>query len=227
MKIIAIIPARGGSKGLPGKNKKLLLGKPLIVYSIEAALKSNVSTVVVSSDDDDIIKIAQGFNIKAIKRPEHLATDFTPTIEVVHHVLDSLNESFDAVMILQPTSPLRRAEHINNAILLFAADPDADSLVSVMKVPHKFSLESVMKQNENYISPVIADKMVLRRQDKTTLWARNGAAIYITRMNRIREYIFGGKILALEMSKSDSIDIDDSEDWIMAESILHFKNQGY
>jgi len=223
MKIVGVIPARGGSKGIPGKNKKVLMGKPLIAYTIEAALKSELNSILVSSDDTDILEIAESFGIHAIQRPSELADDYAFTLNVIHHALASLNMEFDAVMTLQPTSPLRTFNHINTAIQLFSDDNDADSLITVVQVPHKFSENSQMILDGKYIRPFNEENIVLRRQEKPTIWARNGAAIYITRRNRIKDFIFGGKIIPMEMNKLESVDIDDMEDWVLAEAMILYK----
>lgn len=220
MKILGFIPARGGSKGLPGKNKKIILGKPLIAHTIEAALCSNLYDVVVSSDDDEILDIARQYDVKVIKRPDDLSGDLAPTLPVMVHAVNAVSDNFDAVMTLQATSPLRTIKHINDTIALFSQDDNADSLVSIIKIPHKFTDSSIMLKDGKYIQPVDVNNLVLRRQEKPTYWARNGAAIYITRIDKIEEYIFGGKIIPYEMSKLESIDIDDIEDWQMAEAIM-------
>jgi CMP-N,N'-diacetyllegionaminic acid synthase len=220
MKILGFIPAREGSKGLPGKNKKIILGKPLIAHTIEAALRSNLYDIVVSSDDDEILDIARQYNVRVIKRPGDLAGDLAPTLPAMVHAVNAISGHFDAIMTLQVTSPLRTTKHINDTIALFSQDDAADSLVSVIKIPHKFTDSSIMLKDGKYITPVNTNNLVLRRQEKPTHWARNGAAIYITRINKIEEYIFGGKIIPYEMSKLESIDIDDIEDWQMAEAIM-------
>ena len=222
MKVLGFIPARGGSKGLPGKNKKLMLGKPLISYTIEAAQQSGLAEVVVSSDDDDILDIARSHNVIALKRPDDLAGDLAPTLPVMQHAVNSVPGSFDAVMTLQATSPLRTVQHIDKAITLFAEDPDADSLVSVIQAPHKFTDTSLMVINGKYAEPLSKGELVLRRQEKPTYWGRNGAAVYITRANRVGDYIFGGNIIPMEMTKMESIDIDDIQDWMMAEAIMWY-----
>jgi len=222
MKVLGFIPARGGSKGLPGKNKKLMLGKPLISYAIETALASNLIDIVVSSDDDDIIKIASQYNISVVKRPNELSGDLAPTLPAMVHAVEAMAKNYDAVMTLQVTSPFRTVRHINETIELFSQDDDADSLVSVVKIPHKFTDTSIMLKEGKYIKLVDSEKIVLRRQEKPTYWARNGAVIYITRIDKIGEYIFGGKIIPYEMSKIESIDIDDIEDWLMAEAIMNY-----
>jgi CMP-N,N'-diacetyllegionaminic acid synthase len=223
MRILGFIPARGGSKGLPGKNKKILLGKPLIAHTIEAALQSNLTDIIVSTDDDEILVIGNQYGVFTIKRPEHLANDVAPTLPVLQHAVASLATEYDAVMTLQPTSPLRTTQHINDAIALFQKFPEADSLVSVVKAPHKFVQNSLMKMTGDYVEP-LEDNLVLRRQEKPNFYGRNGAAIYITKISKINDFIFGGKIVPFEMNKLESVDIDDIEDWIMAEAIMQHKH---
>ena len=138
-KIIAIIPARGGSKGISRKNIKSLAGKPLIAYSIEAALKSKyINSVVVSTEDEEIAKISEKCGAEVIERPEELAKDEKPTIDVIFQVLEILrmkNHTPDIVVLLQPTSPLRDTEDIDNAIELFL-NGGCESVVSVCEVEH-------------------------------------------------------------------------------------------
>jgi CMP-N-acetylneuraminic acid synthetase len=136
--VIAIIPARGGSKGIPRKNIRLLAGKPLIAYTIEAAFTSKMDKVIVSTEDEEIAEISKKYGAEVIERPKGLAKDETPTIDVIFHVLEILkakNYNPDIVVLLQPTSPLRNAEDIYNAIKLFL-DSDCESVVSVCEVEH-------------------------------------------------------------------------------------------
>lgn len=216
MKIIGIIPARGGSKGIPKKNIKLLNGKPLIAYTIEVALASNLYRVVVTTDCEEIAKVSKEYGAEVLMRPDYLAEDITPTLPVLQDVVVRLQEKFDAVMTLQPTSPLRTSIHINEAIELFESDKEADSLVSVVEVPHNYLPEKLMSHDGKYLS---GNSEVKRRQEISTKYARNGAAIYITKTEKLGEYIFGGKILPYFMSKADSFDIDDMEDWEIIEKV--------
>ena len=217
MNILGIIPARGGSKGIPKKNIKDLKGKPLIAYTIEAALKSNLTDVIVSTDCNEIAEISKKYNAKVIMRPANLAQDKTPTLPVLQFVIDSFDKNYDAVMTLQPTSPLRTIEHINESIDLFINDENVDSLVSVTEVPHNYMPEKLMHFNGKYLT---GNEKVKRRQDIPIMYARNGAAIYITKVDKINEYIFGGKILPYFMSKLNSFDIDDIEDWKIVERLV-------
>ena len=217
MKILGIIPARGGSKGIIRKNIKLLNGKHLIAYTIEAALASNLERVIVSTECSEIANISVGYGAEIIMRSIHLAEDKSPTLPVLQDVVSKLDENYDAVMTLQPTSPFRTKEDINNSIEIFENDNEADSLVSVVKVPHNYMPEKLMDYDGKYLH---GDSNVNRRQDVQTLYARNGAAISITKTNKLGEYIFGGKILPYFMNKQNSIDIDDMEDWNTAERLF-------
>ncbi|MCX6790714.1 MAG: acylneuraminate cytidylyltransferase family protein, partial [Candidatus Gribaldobacteria bacterium] len=230
-KFLAIIPARGGSKRIPKKNIALLNGKPLIQYTIEAALASRyLDKVVVSTDSEEIAQIAKNLGAQVpCLRPPELSGDNVYTLPVLQQMVAFLKEQENyqpwAVLTLQPTSPLRTAKHIDEAIELFLADPLADSLVSVVKTPHNMTPESLMKQEGAYLKNYLAqDKLVLRSQDKPTYYARNGAAIYITKTERLSEYIFGGQILPYLMSAMDSFDIDTLEDLNLIEFLMHGKN---
>lgn len=220
LKAVGIIPARGGSKGIPGKNKKEINGKPLIKYTLEAASRSRLHEIIVSTDDLDIKEIAVEMGIRVIERPSDISGDDASTHSVLLHAMKIIGRDFDIVMTLQPTSPLRTAKHIDEALMLFQEHPNADSLVSVVKVPHNYLPMSLMKQEGSWIRFYDGQQTLVRRQDKPEFFARNGAAIYITRTDRLFDYIVGGNILPYEMSKIDSIDIDDNHDWHFAEILL-------
>lgn len=225
MRILAIIPARGGSMGIPNKNIIETAGKPLIVWSIDAALRSRgIERTVVSTDSTEIAAISEKNGAEVIIRPADLAQNETPTLPVIQHALAELskqNYTPDAVATLQPTSPLRTDKHIEEAIELFSNDPTADSLVSCMRVPHIFHPRSVMRITDaGYLEPYLKKPQPLRRQDKDLTFARNGAAIYITRTNCLREFIFGGRLIPYEMNAMDSCDIDGPEDLTHAEAAL-------
>lgn len=225
MRMIAIIPARGGSKGVPRKNIRLLNGKPLIAYSIAAAQGAkSVDRIVVSTDSDEIAGISHGLGAEVRLRPAALAADDTPTRDVLEHVVNELageGDRPDAVLTLQPTSPLRTARHIDEAAALFAADPQADSLVSCIAVPHIFHPRSVMRRDHaGYLVPFLDGDQPTQRQNKEPVFARNGAAVYITRTARLKDYVFGGKLLCYMMDAKSSVDIDTLEDFSVAERLL-------
>lgn len=221
MKTIGIVPARGGSKGVPRKNIALLNGKPLIAYTLEAAALSSLERVIVSTEDDEIAAISESLGAEVIRRP-HLAGDTAPTLPTLQDALQRAGGSYDAVMTLQPTSPFRTSRHIDEALGSFALHPEADSLVSVVQVPHNMIPQSLMELGADGMlsNHIKAGNLPLRRQDKPVYFARNGAAIYITRVSRLGEYVFGGNILPYLMKKTESFDIDDMEDWVIAERLL-------
>lgn len=225
MRILAVIPARGGSKGIPRKNVTPLRGRPLIAYTIDAArTATSLDRVVVSTDDDEIAAVSLGLGAEVVMRPAALASDVASTLSVLQHVvaeLGSVGYRPDAVMTLQPTSPLRTSTHIDEAALAFMNDTSADSLVSCVAVPHVFHPNSVMRRtHEGYLVPFLDGPQPGRRQDKEPVFARNGAAIYITRTDRLDEFIFGGRLMPYMMSEEVSIDIDTSADLAAAEHLL-------
>lgn len=230
MKFIAIIPARGGSKGIPRKNIKLFNKKPLISWTIKAAKDSNVfDSIFVSTEDDEIAKISKKHGaLVPFLRPKYLAKDDSTTLSVIQHFIKKYYKNKSephAVVILQPTSPLRTSKHIKSAIKLFLSCKNVDSLVSCVKVPHNFVPSSLMKINKKGFLEKYKKNSLnkYRRQDKENLIARNGAAIYITKTKLLNKYIIGGKTLPYYMDPIDSVDIDDQKDWDMAELI--FKNK--
>jgi CMP-N,N'-diacetyllegionaminic acid synthase len=224
MRVIGVIPARGGSKGIPMKNVKRLNGKPLIAYTIEAALASNLDRVIVSTDCKEIAEVSRGYKVEVIMRSDKLAQDDTPTLPVLQDLISKMVDKYDAVMTLQPTSPLRTASHINEALSIYLDNVDADSLVSVVKTPHNFMPEKLMTYNGKYLT---GSGIIKRRQDMRSVYARNGAAIYITKIEKLDKYIFGGKIIPFFMNKLDGIDIDDMEDWILLEALVKSQNDDY
>lgn len=236
LRVLGLIPARGGSKSIPYKNIIPLHGKPLIAWTIEAARESHLERLVLSSDDPTIIQVAKevgGVEIPFV-RPTDLATDTTPGIDVVIHAVEWLlkHEDYypDAVMLLQPTSPLRRTKHINEAIELFIAQ-DADSLVSVVKAPHNMIPESLMRLNSNgWLKPVVPyDERQNIRQNKPVYYARNGAAIYMVSTDLLlkKRTMYGERLVGYEMSRKDSVDIDDEFDIQLCEIFLKVAEQNY
>lgn len=228
--VLGLIPARGGSKGIPGKNIAALGGKPLIYYTISAALQSGViDRLVVSTDSFEIANIAMRLGAEApFMRPEELALDESPTIDSVLHVLTELDrrrELPDSVILLQPTSPFRRADHIRDAMEMFNACVETNrSLVSVQAVPHNFNPECLMQLNDSGFVDCYKSEPngSLRRQNKLQYFARNGAAIYIFRAQScLRErQILTGTVIPFVMGKYVSLDIDEPSDLYLAELLL-------
>lgn len=226
MQILAVVPARGGSKGIPHKNIALLAGRPLIAYTLIAAQAAqSLDRVVISTDDAEIAAVCRGLGAEVLMRPAELADDQATTRAVLLHVVETLatvGYDPDAVMTLQPTSPLRTARHIDEAAAMFAADSQADSLVSCVQVPHIYHPYSVMRRTaDGYLEAFVDSPQPTRRQDKEPAFARNGAAVYITRTGRLSEYIFGGRLIPYIMNVEDSIDIDCPADLVVAERQLY------
>jgi N-acylneuraminate cytidylyltransferase len=217
MKTLGVIPARGGSKGILKKNIKLLNGKPLITYTIEAAIASNLDRVVVTTDCQEISIISKKCGAEVIMRSDDLSKDTTPTLSVIQDVIEKLQFECEAVVTLQPTSPLRTYKHINEALDLFKNTKEVDSLVSIVEVPHNFMPEKLMRLKGDYI---VGSNDIKRRQEMSAVYARNGAAIYITKITNINKYIFGGLVIPFHMSKINSFDIDDIEDWKIVEKVM-------
>jgi CMP-N,N'-diacetyllegionaminic acid synthase len=230
MTILAIIPARGGSKGVPGKNIKLLGGQPLIQYTIDRALESQrISKVIVSSEDTSIIKIAQDLGASVpFVRPEHLATDTASSISVVQHAIDYFEKEgvfFDVVCLLQATYPFREAGFIDKAIEKFI-ESGVDSLISVLPVPHEFNPHWVFEVNdkEHLILATGEDTIITRRQDLPKAYHRDGA-LYLTKTKCIKAGTFYGNTLGyIETPPHTYVNIDTLNDWEKAEELLKFKN---
>lgn len=230
MKILAIIPARGGSKGVPGKNIKLLHGKPLLAYTAEIAMQSNYLTeIMVSTEDESIAAVAKslGINVPFI-RPMALAQDKTPTIEVIIHALDwyeKKNIFFDAVCLLQVTSPFRSIPFLDKAIAKFIAS-DCDSLVSVQKVPHEYNPHWTFEVNGNgNLKIATGEKEIIsRRQELPIAYHRDGS-IYITKTEVLlaAHSLYGESIAFIESDPEFYVNIDTLEDWEKAEEMIQNK----
>lgn len=226
MRILGVIPARGGSKGVPGKNIKLLEDLPLLAYTAQSALASKLLTkVILSTDCPTIAAVAEQCAIEVpFLRPETLATDTASSIAVVQHsvsYLENQGEFFDAVCLLQPTSPFRPKGFIDKAIQKFIQD-GADALVSVLPVPHEFNPHWVFEPNEKGLLQIATgDKEIIkRRQDLPQAFFRDGS-IYITKTSVIKEGSFyGTKLSYLENHPDFYVNIDTLEDWEKATAKL-------
>lgn len=224
--ILAIILARGGSRGIPRKNVRLLCGKPLIAYTIEAALGSKlINRVVVSTEDEEIAKVSKKQGAEVISRPPELAQDDTPSLPVYQHAIRHLEKMEDyrpeILVILQPTSPLRIVEDIDRAIEGFLeAKSKCDSIVSVCEVEHPSHWMYTLV--ENMLKPVIKDaENVVRRQDASKVYRLNGA-VYVTSRDIIMKEnrVLGRNIKAHIMPPERSIDIDTELDFKLAELLM-------
>lgn len=220
MKTLGLITARGGSKGIPHKNVKILGGKPLIVWSIEAALRSTLlDAVVVSTDDPAIATVAReaGAEVPFI-RPKELAQDQTAGIDPVLHALSQLPQ-FDSVLLLQPTSPLRSTEDIDNC-LKYAKRSVANALVSVSE-PITSPFWTYRIKSDQTLEPLIDVAAVKRRQDLPEVFALNGALYFAKTSWLVTNRTFTtAETMAFVMPSERSIDIDTMLDWKLAEILL-------
>ena len=227
MRILGIIPARGGSKGVRGKNIKLLNGKPLLAYTAEIALQSKyLSKIILSSDDQAIIAVAKSIGIQVpFIRPSALAGDQTPTIDVIIHALqwfESQDVFFDAVCLLQVTSPFRMVEFLDKAITKFIAS-GCDSLVSVQKVPHEYNPHWTFEVNPegNLNIATGEDKIISRRQELPAAFHRDGS-IYLTKTAVLLQQhsLYGKSISFIESQAEFYVNIDTLTDWEKAEQMI-------
>ena len=219
---LAIIPARGGSKRLPRKNILDLCGKPLISWSIEAALKSKyISKVVVSSDDEEILNISSNFGADIIKRPYELANDTATTFDTVKHTIDNF-KNYDYIVLLQPTSPLRNEKHIDEAIELLE-EKQADAIVSVCEMDHSPLWSNTLPEDGNMRGFLREEILNKRSQDLEKYYRLNGA-VYICKTDKLLEnksFFLKDNIFAYIMDKKNSIDIDEEIDFEIAKVLIN------
>lgn len=227
MRVVGLIPARGGSKGVPRKNIRLLCGKPLLSYTAEAALRSGVlDRVVLSTEDEEIARTGRecGLDVPFV-RPADLARDNTPTVPVVQHALQWLQdhgERFDAVCLLQPTNPFRRAEDIAGCLSLLETS-GADAVVTVLPVPAEHNPHWVFfKDTKGYLRLSTGESIPIpRRQELPPAYHREGS-IYVTRTNVVMTQgsLLGERLLGYEVPAEWSVNIDRPEDWARAEELM-------
>jgi|25_taG_2_1085351.scaffolds.fasta_scaffold04031_2 CMP-N-acetylneuraminic acid synthetase len=227
--IVAIIPARGGSKRLPRKNVLPLAGKPLIQWTLEAAKQSGVvDLIAVTSDDDEILEVAGKNNgVKLINRPAQLATDTATSVDAVLHALGVLEEDgYNAkrVLLLQPTSPLRRAEDIRLAVKRMD-DTGAASVISVCELEHSPLWANTLPE-DGRMDGFLPDNTEGKRSQDFPIFFRINGAIYLFRRYEwaVKKSFFIEPCFSLVMRKKESIDIDDEFDFFVAESLSKMSN---
>lgn len=225
MRLLALIPARGGSKGIPRKNIKLLAGKPLLEWTIDAARQANfVDHIVVSTEDPEIASVARDLGADVpFLRPDAFSADDTPGIVPVIHALESLPE-FDWVLLLQPTSPLRSVEDIDGIVTL-CIERKALSAVSVAAVD-KHPYWMYRCDDLGRLEPLIAEQpIVTQRQDLPPAYALNGA-LYLAQRDWLleRRRFVGPETLAYVMPRMRSVDLDTPLDWVWVEYLIEHKH---
>lgn len=226
--MIAIVPARCGSKGLPGKNIKKLLGKPMIAYTIEAALESKyVTDVIISTDCTEIEEVAIKYGAKSLfLRPEYLASDSANAIDNYIYTIDRLNSEFgyqvESFIVLQPTSPLRTTEDIDNAIELFK-EKNADSVVSYTEEHHPLEWHKYITKDGKFEN--IFEEKLLNRQEIRKSFYPNGA-VFVFKYDLIKQgRYYSDKSYAYVMPRFRSVDVDTIEDFKYIEFLMRDSNE--
>lgn len=220
MQTLFLIPARGGSKGIPGKNIKLFAGKPLLSYSIELARQfAEDKDICLSTDDDAIAAVAEKMGLPVpFRRPPEFATDTASSNDVIMHALgfyESLGRSYDCIVLLQPTSPLRQASHVKEALALYAEKTD---LVLSVKLADANPYFVLFEENKEGFLEKSKTGNFTRRQDCPEVWQANGA-IYIFNVQSLKQGVEPArrKIVKYVMEGKYSADLDSELDWLFAE----------
>ncbi len=227
-RILGLIPARGGSKRLPRKNVKLLKGKPLIEWSIKQAKRSHlISRVVVSTDDEEIASIAKKCGAEVpFLRPEHLARDDSSSIDVILHCLDFFSnhgETFDVVLLIEPTSPLRKKQDLDNGLTLLLDNFDrADSVISVGEI-HLEHPKWVKRIDEGYVKPFYGDSDRQEQQFLNEKAYFPYGVLYASKVTTLRKYqtFYQPRTLPYFIDRWQCYEIDDIYDFICIEGILN------
>ena len=191
MRVLAIIPARGGSKGVPGKNIKVLGNKPLILHAIDCAKKSRkITDIVVTTDSEEILSVVSNLDVKVVKRPESLAQDTSNVVTAVQHAYHELKEDYDIIVLLQPTAPLRTAKDLDAIVQIFEDSENVENVVSVVPMDDVHPARMyTMNFNKELIS-FIPNTETLRRQDLVPVYYRNGCFYAIRTSAFFREHSF-------------------------------------
>ncbi len=227
MDIIGVIPARSGSKGIPNKNTKLLGERPLLEYSVRSALNSSLSRIILSTDSPSIAELGRKLGVEVpFIRPKHLASDQATSVSVLKHVIKFLSESeqnFDALCLLQPTTPFRSAGLIDKAIKKFKSS-EFDSLVSVKAVPYEFHPYWTFVGNRKDATIKLAiegKKLIPRRQNLPAAYYRDGS-IYLIKSDTLlkNNSMIGSKLGYIINSSKYHVNLDTMEDWELAENTL-------
>lgn len=227
MNILCVIPARGGSKGIPRKNIKLLGNKPLITYSIDIARHVvDDKNICVSTDDEEIIKVVREYGLTVpFVRPQELSGDFVGTNEVLLHAIDYYRTSginYDVILLLQPTSPFRQINDVKSMLKLYSSD--IDMVVSVSKSKTNPYYNCFEADVNGYLHRFVnkAAGALVRRQDAPVTYEYNGS-VYVISVDALERYGLGNmpKVLMYEMDEVHSIDLDTLLDWELAEAIIN------
>ncbi|MGL2994913.1 cytidylyltransferase domain-containing protein [Flavobacterium sp. TSSA_36] len=222
MRILAIIPARGGSKGVPGKNTKLLGGKPLIVHASDCAKQSKYEMdIVVSTDSEEIKKCCIDNNIKYVDRPSEFAKDDSSVIPVIHHVLEKMNSNYDLIVLLQPTSPFRKSEQLDQIITFFKKDINLEGVISVVPVEDNHPARMYSLNSDFGMKPFLSSKEeTVRRQDLNPVYLRNGC-FYVVKTESFlaQNTVMPSQKKGYIMDSKYHVNIDNPRDFMLASLI--------
>ena len=225
--MLGVVPARGGSKGVPGKNVKLLAGKPLLQYTIDAALDAAaLSRVVLTTDDEEIAALGRALGVSVpFLRPAHLADDRAPMLGVVQHAVEAVeaagDERYDGVCLLQPTSPMRPPGLIDRCIALLE-ESGADAVITVLPVPAEHNPHWVFETDaDGWLRLATGEAQpIARRQDLPAAHHREGS-VYVTRRSALDAgSLYGDRVLGVVVDPELSVNIDGPSDWTRAEQLL-------
>lgn len=229
-RVVAIIPARGGSKAIARKNLAPAGGRTLLAWTAAAALGSrHVDAAVLTTDDEEIAAAGRGLGLQVpYLRPPALATDETPMIDVLQHAvgeLDRTGAAVDLVVLLQPTSPLRTSVHVDAAVDRYRAG-GAGCVVTVVEIPHQYRPASALIERDGALVPYEPVPSVLRRQDKPVAYARNGPAVLVVPAAAVRgATLYPAPVIGFRMSLHDSWDVDEPDDLDLVDWLLRRRKQ--
>jgi len=228
MRVLAVIPARGGSKGVPKKNIKLLGDKPLIIHAVDCAKNAKkITKVIVSTDSEEIALIALNYNCEYSIRPKELAEDTSNVVTAIEYVYNELNENFDVIVLLQPTSPFRTSNDLDEIITLFERNKKTDAVISVIPMDDMHPARMYNLSEENQLVPLIEDGETKRRQDLKPVYYRNGCFYAVRTKAFFEEKSFMVKNkMAYIMNPEWMVNIDTPRDFKIAELLFEdWKNE--
>ena len=221
MRAVAVVPARGASKGIPRKNIRPFLGRPLLAWTVEVALESIVGPVIVSTEDEEVADVARSAGAQVVARPLELAGDDMPTAPAVRHAVESLAEAPEFVLVLEPTAPARRAAHVREALELLERS-GADSVAGISHVPYHYTAEKQLRLYRDGSIEGLDGRAVRelthRRQDVQGTFAFNGL-VWGCRAEVLQgDTLWGGRVVGYVVDPRYAIDLDRPEDWAPAEA---------
>lgn len=227
MTVLGLIPARGGSKGISRKNIRELGGKPLLQWTAEAALAAqSLNSVVLSTDDDEIAAVGVKCGLRVpFMRPRELAADDTPTLVVIQHALLTLGKSgehFDAICLLQPTSPFRTGDDIDTCIELFRVS-EADSVISILPVPTEYNPHWVYyRAMDGSLRLTTGESEPLARRQLLPLAFHREGSVYVTRRDVVMDQnsLYGKRVIGYDMTRELTVNLDTPADWARAEAMI-------